>query len=232
MKKLTSNGVCGSILLMALFVPARSEASVITFTTRATWQAATSAASWQVDFGAFPGADTFFANGTPVDAGPFSLSGPNVFGACCNSVGSSRANLYVEHDFGQTVDMSFDSPIFAWGADFSSLSGNELGFVNNLVIDLFSPAHVLLGTVATPFDGLTNMGPGFFGFATTAGEQVGSLTFRSAVGDTGSGAIAFVLDNVTGVAPAASAVPEPATLLLLGTGLAAVAARRRFTKRT
>ncbi len=103
--------------------------------------------------------------------------------------------------------------------DFSPL-GNAIfsysaDFVSGLVLGPGTYYALLVG----------HAGPRYFGWSTTA-PNTGDLTWiRTSDGNWGQAQTGQAFE-VTG-----NPVPEPTTLLLLGSGLAAVAARRRFMKR-
>jgi PEP-CTERM motif len=101
----------------------------------------------------------------------------------------------------------------ATGVTFQSGYWDQVG---SAVINVFNPLGGFLGTV-------TNTGTGPQTINLTGFGTVGSVTFNS-IADGGGGDI----DNLTFQA----AVPEPATLLLLSSGLSFAAARRRLRKRT
>lgn len=66
-------------------------------------------------------------------------------------------------------------------------------------------------------------------FAITAAERIQSIHFATADGASSTSG-SFGIDNLTIGSPAP--VPEPATLLMLGSGLAALGVRRRMRQRT
>lgn len=209
---------------MVILPSTRADAATITFTSFGDWQAAAGSPSWTVDFSAF-GADTSFQT-VPVDAGPFSIEQQGIdnfrntvevppFQFSDNN-GTNHASTYT--DFGNTtVLVSFDAPISGWGANFYNIGSGSEGLGEGLTLDLGA-----LGLLNVP------TGTGFFGFFFTGGEQISSLTFQSRTNIPGSEGEGFGLDDVVGVnAVNSTPVPEPATMLLLGSGLAGLVARAR-----
>ena len=191
-----------------------ANAAVLSFNNLAGWQAAAGAESWVVDFSAFA-VDTQFRTAA-VDAGPFSLDeiggddfrnlidvSPYQFS---DNPGTTHASMFTNFG-GTTVNMQFDSPVQAWGADFYAIDGELLDLVLNFVGG---------GTAIINVPG----GSGFTGF--TSDTAVASITFQSRNNAPGPGGEGFPLDNVRGVT-----VPEPATLLLFATAGGALVRRMR-----
>lgn len=112
--------------------------------------------------------------------------------------------------FSDTLNVTFASAN-AIGLDV--LAGPVAG---NVVVRVFSPGAQLLETftVATPLGGT------FFGIVSDTGP-IGSLNIASLASIPGE-----LIDNVA-FGTTTSAVPEPASIVLLGLGVASVAARRR-----
>jgi hypothetical protein len=194
---------------LLLGIPTKGYAEIITFTSRPAWEAAVAGGpTFLEDFQGFT-VDTQFRT-APLDLGPFTLLQignetatnfidvpPFFFVTSVN--GTTHASMFT--DFGRvTVDMTFHTPVFAWGADFGTAASGEM-----VDLDLFSGTGVLIGTVPVPVNN------GFFGFVTSPAEDIGKITFRSRFNVPGVTGEIFGIDNVT-----EAAVPEPSTLTLFG----------------
>jgi hypothetical protein len=112
---------------------------------------------------------------------------------------------------GGTLTFNFSTPVQAFGAYISGIqnSGEMIAFFDG------SPQSVPI-----PFVGLSG-GIAFVGF-TDANESISSLVLNFQFGSIGD---VVGIDDVRYVAAGPEPVPEPASLLLLGTGLTAVLRR-------
>jgi PEP-CTERM motif len=117
------------------------------------------------------------------------------------------------------LSMSLPGYAGSFGFGFAVLATVPLA--NAVTISLFDGATLVgsMNYAGAPDPIFTG---GFAGIQSTIAFNNVQVVFNS------TNAPAFALDNIR----TAAAVPEPGTWLLLGTGLAAVAARRRFTTRT
>jgi len=213
------------VALSAILVAAATANAVpTTFASRAAWELALGGSpAYTVDFSSFV-VDTSFQVAA-VDAGPFSLqqAGPTVFRNVvdvtpfmfADNNGTAHASMYT--NAGETtVNLSLDSPLTAWGADFYAAGTGE-----GLTLALFRPDSTLIGLLDVPGGASV-----FFGFTLDPGDTLGSIVFQSTTAQAGSAGEGFGLDNVSG-----AAVPEPSTIALVGAGLLALGRRRRRTAR-
>jgi hypothetical protein len=183
---------------------------ITTFTSRTNWNAAISGSSTFLEnFESFTSDIPFRI--TPVDVGEFTLfqagENPNFRNLIevppfefDDNNGTNHASMFT--NFGATtVDMIFDTPVFAWGADFfgaDETTGERLDL--DLMLDM--------GGIFVTIPVTTNNG--FFGFVTNPAEQIRKLTFVSRTNNPGQGGEGFGLDNVAGAQ--SQAVPEPTSM--------------------
>ncbi len=229
-----------TLAAFALFATSASAVPVI-FTSRPAFDAATAGnPRFTEDFQSFT-TDAQFRT-APVNVnGNFTLQQVNIAGtitAFRNMIdvppfqfAEGQTTTYVSAfvDAGFTaIDLTFSSPVFAFGADFFGVQGPPGS--EGLVLDLFTPGGALFATLSVPMSAPTGS---FFGFVNSSqSELISRIRFRGAtpLGGQGPGE-GFGFDNVVGVRPGgATAVPEPATMILLGTGLAGIAAKMRRRK--
>ncbi|MEH2167373.1 MAG: hypothetical protein V7K41_11985 [Nostoc sp.] len=203
-------------ILALLSLDTQQVKAITIFTSRTDWNTAVSKSNtFSEDFESFT-SDTEFRT-TPVDVGEFTLMqvGNNTLFRNLIEVspfefndnnGTNHASVFT--DFGATkVDLSLNTPVFGWGADFFAANDGE-GLNLDLVLDIGGVLDTIPVTV----------NDGFFGFVTNRVEDIRKVTFVSRTNN--SGGEGFGLDNVTGAISQGRTIPEPAS----GLGLLAFGA--------
>jgi hypothetical protein len=217
----------GSIAISLGTLPTEKAEAFSIFTSRADWSTAVSGNSIFIeDFSNFT-VDTPFQT-SPVDVGEFTLRSSSNFSSSTLNIidvtplnlpdvdGTNYALLYT--DFGATtVDLTYDIPVVAWGADFANAATSEM-----LNLDLVMDMGGVFATIPV------TVNDGFFGFVTDPIENIRQITFVSRINEPGIPGQIFGLDNVTAVP-----VPEPLTILGSGAalGIGVIMKRRHALKK-
>ncbi|MEZ6062039.1 MAG: PEP-CTERM sorting domain-containing protein [Planctomycetaceae bacterium] len=219
------------------FLTGSTPADVITFTSRSAWLAAVDQTTMQTaDFEEFTEDVRFVPAPTgvgSVDAGPFSLAANKILGTSeillpnrvdvapfRGSIDQTTNNAYVfvERDSNLEVTLTFDSPVFAFGADFDRVNGAPGERLDLVLTGAGSPI------LQAPDDDT------FFGFVSDGG-LVSQLVFQARTANGTQSGTGFGLDNAS-VAFSASAVPEPSGLLLVAAAGFGFIIRHRVVKRS
>ena len=195
-----NHSISVGVIVCLLAIAGPLHGAVTLFTDAASWNAAAApgaSAIYLEDFQGFA-ADTSFQT-SPV-AGSFFTLEQEGSGEFRNTIdvpplsftdnnGTSHASLFTNYGV-TTVEMSFDSPVFAWGADFFDAGSNEM-----VDLDLVGPGGGTLATVQVPDEDT------FFGFVITGPVQsVEEIVFKSRTDIPGMGGEGFGMDNVRGAA--------------------------------
>jgi hypothetical protein len=208
----------------------RVDAATVTFTTLASWQAAVGASSIET-FDSFA-ADASFLSGAVALNGMSVTGTAGANGATTQKIDvapleatgfydqNGTAHLLGEVIAGNFLRFDFANPLTAWSIETKGIGDDG----RPTTISIYDAGNNLLGSILTSSDA-TSAEMQFYGFQLTGGDLASYVILTNASGFND----VFSIENVRF---ASDAVPEPATLLLLGSGLAAVAARRRNRNRS
>ena len=216
---------CLLALASLAFLSLPAHADLITFSTRPAFNAAAPGLSVETFESGTAPAPVLLCGGplsSTMGGGCFPVGGL-LPGVTYNASGSVQPNMVVlaaglvgnpsrvigPNIFADTLNLTFAN---ANAVGFDVFSGPLAG---NVAISVFSPDDVLLGT----FSVFAPIGGTFFGVISTT-SNVGRININSLAPVPGE-----LVDNVA--FGAAAPIPEPTTMLLLGTGLAGISAAVR-----
>ncbi len=130
------------------------------------------------------------------------------------------ANFDSAFDAGATMVVNFTNPVRDASISFGDFAGDDDGSVVLTAWSGLNGTGTNLGTVSIPYPASLTLANGNSAIRTLTAPFFGIQSFTILSGGPFPGTMFF--DNV-----AATAVPEPASMILIGTGLAGLAARRR-----
>ena len=224
MKKHLFVGLITTISLFSLV--AMAQAALIQYTSFATWNAAVGPATGTENFNSFL-VDAEFRT-TTVAANNMTIAGePGSNGSLTNKIDApplegsynidNTAFLFADLTNPEQLRIDFTTGVTAWGASFNGIS--DFTAERNTSIYVYDVVNNLLGTVSTSSSSTNELG--WYGFGLTSGVA-DYIIFQNSFSDSND---VFGIDDVV----FKTVVPEPATMLLLGTGLVGIAgaARRR-----
>lgn len=203
--------VCALALVLA---PSAANAGVITFADRATFEA-TGTIAENYGFEDFPANDFTYPPNPWTTHGVTYTTGDNIV-VGSNTVYDPISNVFT-YNFWSPVSGTIGGSYNMFGFDLAMIGASSpvtLQIFTNS--GTYSYAGLLVPNASVAQD--------FYGFSATGGEHFTGFNLSSLVGN-GS---APVIDNVTlGTTREITAVPEPASMVLLGTGVAGLIAQRR-----
>jgi hypothetical protein len=204
-----------------IFVSTPARADTIVFTTRAAFTAATSSLT-TVDFeGIAP------TNSVANFSSPLTIAGATFSGSAAGSVSVVDSGFFAplfQFNSGAVlsgfafVDVTLPAGTTAIGTDLMSTNPDGLPFM----VTLSNGESFIVNTPNRP-------ARGFFGI--TSDVAITSIHFVTMPGPNQSSGLPLI-DNFSFGQAAPAAVPEPATMVLLGTGLAGIAVRARSRRKS